>query len=225
MRKTAVALLLALLSTGAAQQAAPDPAADPLVMQRRLATVLRQSTQHYEAGEYQAALDRLGVLQGPAGQDLSVLNLRGAILTKLGQYDEARDLFLSILTTDPDYFPAAFNLGEVDFLRGDYDAATETFQRIGRSQPRNELVRFKIFLCELLLGRDDEAGRIARGLIPAGNTPAWYYAQAMLARKGGDEKSAARHISAAQAIYLESGCKLFDESVEAVNFSDRASSP
>lgn len=218
MKKTIFALLLSLLSSGAAQEGSSDPAADPLVVQRRLAMVLRQSTQHYEAGEYQAALDRLSALQGPAAQDLSALNLRGAILTKLGQYDEARDLFRSILTTDPDFFPAAFNLGEVDFLRGDYAAALETFQRIRRSAPRNDLVRFKIFLCELMLGRDEEAARIARGLIPAGNTPAWYYAQAMLARKAGDEKSAMRHIAAAQAIYLESGCKLFDESIEAVKF-------
>ena len=218
MKKTTVALLLTLLSTGAAQEPAPDPAADPLVMQRRVAMVLRQSTQHYEAGEYQAALDRLGMLQGPAAEDLSALNLRGAILTKLGEYDTARDLFRSVLATDPDFFPAAYNLGEVDFLRGDYAAALETFQRIRRTEPRNELVRFKVFLCELLLGRDEEAAKIARGLIPAGNTPAWYYAQAMLARKAGDEKSAVRHISAARAIYLESGCKLFDESVETIKF-------
>jgi Flp pilus assembly protein TadD len=218
MKRTIAALLLALLSTGAAQEAVPDPASDPLVMQRRLAMVLRQSTQHYEAGEYQAALDRLGVLQGPAGQDLSVLNLRGAILTKLGKYDEARDLFQSILTTDPNYFPAAFNLGEVEFIRGNYAEALELFGGMRRRDPRNELVRFKVFLCQLLLGQNDEAQKMARGLVPAGNTPAWYYAQAMLARQAGDEKSAAKHLSVARSIYTESGCKLFDESVETVKF-------
>jgi Flp pilus assembly protein TadD len=218
MRRTIAALLLVLLSTGAAQEAAPDQAADPLVVQRRLAMVLRQSTQHYEAGEYQAALDRLGVLQGPAGQDLSVLNLRGAILTKLGQYDEAAGLFRSILTTDPNYFPAAFNLGEVEFIRGNYADALELFQGMRRRDPRNELVRFKVFLCQLLLGQNDEAQKMARGLIPAGNTPAWYYAQAMLARQAGDEKTTAKHLSVARSIYTESGCKLFDESIETIKF-------
>ena len=218
MRRTIAALLLALLSTGAAQEPAPDPVADPLVMQRRLAMVLRQSTQHYEAGEYQAALDRLGALQGPAGQDLSVLNLRGAILTKMGQYEEAAGLFQSILTTDPDYFPAAFNLGEVEFIRGDHAAALESFEQMRRRDPRNELVRFKVFLCRLLLGQNDEAQKMARGLIPAGNTPAWYYAQAMLARKAGDEKTAAKHLSVARSIYTDSGCKLFDESIETIKF-------
>jgi tetratricopeptide (TPR) repeat protein len=187
-------------------------------MQRRLAMVLRQSTQHYEAGEYQAALERLGALQGSAGQDLSVLNLRGAILTKLGKHSEARELFEAILATDPNYFPAAFNLGEVQFLAGSYEGALETFQRIRRRDPRNELVRFKVIVCLLALDRDSEAQKIANGLIPAGNTPAWYYAQAMLARQAGDEKSAQKHLTAARAIYLDPGCKLFDESIETVKF-------
>lgn len=218
MNRLAAALLLALLSTAASQQTAPDPAADPLLMQRRLAMVLRQSTQHYEAGEYQAALDRLASLQGPAGQDLSVLNLRGAILTKLGKHDEAAELFRSILATDPDYFPAAFNLGEVEFLRGNYAGALEVFQGMRRRDPRNELVRFKVFLCQLLLGQEEDAQKTAKGLIPAGGTPAWYYAQAMIARKAGDEKTAGKHLAVARAIYTESGCRLFDESVAPVKF-------
>jgi Flp pilus assembly protein TadD len=220
MKNAIAGLLLALLPLGSApaQEAAPEPAADPLVMQRRLAMVLRQSTQHYEAGEYEAALDRLGALQGPAAQDLSALNLRGAILTKIGRYDEAAELFRSILSTDPNYFPAAFNLGEVEFIRGDYAAALETFQRMRRRDPRNELVRFKVFLCHLLLKQDGEAGKIARGLIPAGATPAWYYAQAMLARQAGDEAKAQKHLKTARAIYLDDGCKLFDESIAPVNF-------
>ena len=218
MNRLAAALLLALLSPAAAQQTAPDPAADPLLMQRRLAMVLRQSTQHYEAGEYQAALDRLAALQGPAGQDLSVLNLRGAILTKLGKYDEATGLFRSILATDTDYFPAAFNLGEVEFLRGNYAGALEVFQGMRRRDPRNELVRFKVFLCQLLLGQEEDAQKMAKGLIPAGSTPAWYYAQAMIARKAGDEKTAGKHLAVARAIYTESGCRLFDESVAPVKF-------
>ena len=216
--KNAAALLLAMLCTAAAQQAAPDPAADPLVMQRRLAMVLRQSTQFYEAGEYQAALDRLGALQGPAGQDLSALNLRGAILTKLGQHDEARELFTSILGTDPNYFPASFNLGEVEFLAGNYEGALEILQRIRGRDPRNELVRFKTIICLLKLEREDEARKIADGLLPAGSTPAWYYAQAVFARQAGDEKTAKKHLQAARAIYLDPGCKLFDESLETAKF-------
>lgn len=220
MNRAAAGLLLLGLTAGfvVAQENAAAPSDDPLLLQRRLAMVLRQSTKHYEAGEYQAALDRLGAFQGPLAQDLSVLNLRGAILTKLGNYTEARQIFESILATDPNYFPAAFNLGEVQFIAGDYPGALRTFQQIRRRDPRNELVRFKILLGHLLLGEQTEAERIAAGLIPAGSTPAWYYAQAMLARKAGDEARAAKHLAVARSIYEDSGCKLFDESLSTVKF-------
>jgi len=106
----------------------------------------------------------------------------------------------------------------VQFLSGDREGALESFERIRRLEPRNELVRFKVFLSLLALGREDEARKIAAGLIPAGNTPAWYYAQAMLTRKAGDEKTAQKHLHAARSIYLDPGCKLFDESIEEVKF-------
>jgi tetratricopeptide (TPR) repeat protein len=220
MNRAAAGLLFLFLATVpvVAQDNTVPPTNDPLFLQRRMAMVLRQATKYFEAGDYQAAIDRLGALQGEPGQDPSVLNLRGAILTKLKRYDEAREVFTSILRTDANYFPAAFNLGEVQFLSGDREGALETFQSIRRRDPRNELVRFKVLLSLLVLDREEDAQKIAAGLIPAGNTPAWYYAQAMLTRKAGDEKTAQKHLHAARSIYLDPGCKLFDESIEDVKF-------
>lgn len=215
MRRAAAFLVLAALVAPARAQS-PDPASDPIVVQRRMALTLRQASQYYEAGEYKAALQHLGQLGGPAAQDLSVLNLRGAILTKLGDYNQALQLFQSILEADPNYFPAAFNLGEVQFVQGDYAGALTSFREMARRDPRNELVRFKVMLCELLVGNDVEARRVASGLVPAGATPAWYYAQAMLALKQGDRRGMTKHIAAARDIYGMTACRLFDESVAAV---------
>ena len=220
MNRAAAGLLFLWFAVApvAAQETNVPPTNDPLLLQRRMAMVLRQATKYFEAGDYQAAVDRLGDLQGEPGQDPSVLNLRGAILTKLKRYDEAREVFTSILRTDANYFPAAFNLGEVQFLSGDREGALETFQSIRRRDPRNELVRFKVLLSLLVLDREEDAQKVANGLIPAGSTPAWYYAQAMIARKAGDEATAQKHLSAALSIYQDAGCKLFDESIETVKF-------
>jgi hypothetical protein len=40
----------------------------------------------------------------------------------------------------------------------------------------------------------------------------------MIARKAGDEKTAKKHLQAARSIYLDAGCKLFDESIAPVKF-------
>lgn len=214
--KWTVILLLAVLACGVVcAQEAPD---DPLLTQRRLAMVLRQATKHYDAGEYQAALDRLGVVQGPLARDLSVLNLQGAILTRMGQYLEARRVFDSILATQPGYYPAAYNLGEVQFLQGDYAGARDTFRQIRQNDPRNELVRFKEMLCLLKLGEEAEVQRLARTFRVGSGTPAWYYTQAILARREGDRARETRHLAAARRIYGEDGCNLFDQSIERITF-------
>jgi Flp pilus assembly protein TadD len=219
MKRAAAGLLFLLLAAVpvSAQEAAPAPPADdPLVRQRREATILRQSRALFEAGQYQAALGRLGDLQGDSARDAGVLNLRGAIFTKTGNYAEGRRIFEEILAADPEYFPAAFNLGELQFLQGDWAGALEVFQRLLLRDPRNELVRFQVLLCHLRLGRTDEAERIAAGLTPVGSTPGWYYAQAMLARQAGDEKRARRCLAAARSIYGAEACRLFDDSLEKV---------
>jgi tetratricopeptide (TPR) repeat protein len=220
MNRAAAGLLFLFLAVEpvVAQKNTVPPTNDPLLLQRRMAMVLRQATKYFEAGEYQAALDRLGALQGEPGQDLGVLNLRGAILTKLQRYDEARELFSAILTTDPNFFPAAFNLGHIKFVSGDHAGALQIFQNLVRQDPGNALASFRTLLCLQALGRDDEAGEIADRLSPVGSTPAWYYAQAMIARKAGDEAAARKHLGVARSIYQDAGCKFFDETIETVKF-------
>ncbi|MBU3664701.1 MAG: tetratricopeptide repeat protein [Chthoniobacterales bacterium] len=213
MKRLAAALVLFAAASVAAQETG-----NAVLQQQRLAMVLRETTKLYEAGQYQAALQRLDTVQGAAAKDLAVLNLRGAILSKTGDYSQAGELFRSILAANPDYFPAAFNLGELLFMQGQYEPALESFQTMLARDPRNELLRFKTALCQLVLNRDEDAKKTAAGLVPTGSTPAWYYAQAVFARKAGDESRARKNLSAAKSIYRDSGCQLFDESIATVKF-------
>jgi tetratricopeptide (TPR) repeat protein len=209
MRLLSVLLLLTSLSLRAQDAASSDP----LVAQHRLAAVLRQATENYDRGDYKGAVALLDALQGPTAGDLSVLNLRAAALTKAGDYEQAARIFSEIIEANPDYFPAAYNLAEVRFLGGDREGALEAFRQLRQRDPRNELLRFKVFLCQYTLGRDEEAAKTARAMQSAGSTPAWYYAQALLARRGGDEGSARKNLRAARSLYGEDGCRLFDESI------------
>jgi len=196
-----------------AAQAQESPSTDPLLAQQRLAAVLRQATADYDRGDFQGALGLLDSLGGAAANDLSVLNLRAATLTKMGQYDQAKRIFDEIVSANPDYFPAAFNAGEVQLMAGDREGALETFRRLRQRDPRNELLRFKVFLCQFVLGRHDQAAKTAAAMQPAGATPSWYYARHLLARQAGDEGKAREHLRAAHKLYGEKGCRLFDESL------------
>lgn len=211
--KRGLALLLLQCAAVFAQDAG---SADPLLAQRRLAAVLRQATADYDRGDYQAAINRLGALEGEASVDLSVLNLRAAALTKAGDYEQAMRIFGEILRAKPDYFPAAYNAAEVRFLSGDREGALEVFRQLRRRDPGNELLRFKVFLCLAALGRDEDAAKTMRAMQPAGLTPSWYYAQAVTALRQGDQAAADKHLKAAHALYGEEACRLYDESLASV---------
>lgn len=211
MRLVSALFFLLPCSPLLAQTPAPS---DPLTTQRRLAAVLRQATTDYDRGDYASVISRLDALTGPSADDLSVLNLRAAALTKTGEYDRALRFFADILRAKPDYFPAAFNSAEVLFLRGDLEGSLEAFRRLRQRDPNNELLRFKVFLCLVALGRDAEAAKVAQAMHAAGLTPSWYYAQAVIARREGDQPKASEHLRAAQALYGTGGCRLYDESLQ-----------
>ena len=211
-------LFAALLLLTAAPAIAQPQNNDPLLAQRRLAAVVRQTNRLYEAGDYHAALAQLDSLQGDSANDIGVLNLRAAILTKLGDSPAAEKLFQEILISNPNYFPAVFNLGELQFLQGNYKDALESFSAMLAREPRNEFLRFKVALCQLVLGEDDGARKTANQLITAGSTPAWYYAQSLLARKAGNKRDSGKMLSAGRSIYGSDACKLFDESIANLKF-------
>ncbi len=210
------ALLLAAAPVTVGQPPAAD--ADPLKAERDLAMVLRAVTAEYEAGEYAAAMARLDALPAPAAADPAALNMRGALLTKLQRYDDARAVFAGILEKDPEYFPAVFNMGELLFLQGQYNEALEYFRTMSRRDPRNELIRFKLVLCYLLLDRVPEAEKVARTFMAAGNTPAYYYAMAMLARKAGNTSADRDHLEAARHLYPKNQYRLFEETIAPIRF-------
>jgi tetratricopeptide (TPR) repeat protein len=214
MRALAVALALASFASLTAQ-AAPSQSEDPLLAQRHLASAMRRAVQLYDGGEYQASADFLAGLSGPEAGDTALLNLRGAILSKLGKLDEAEKIFSGILATDPSYFPAGFNFGEAKFLGGDYRGALDIFEELHRREHSNELVRFNMLLCFLQLGKNQDADKLVASLYPVGSTPAWYFAQAVMLRRQNDERGAQKHLRAAHSIFGDKECRVFDEALAA----------
>lgn len=210
-------LLLGMVLTSLGQST-DAPAAPPLLEQHRLTAMLRRAQQLYDDEQYQESLACLNSITGSAAQDPGVRNMQGTILTKLGNYDQARQIFQGILETTPTFAPAVYNLGEVQFVQGNYEGALASFVEMNRQDPRNELVRFKLVLIHLLLGHQADAEQLAASLIPTGSTPAWYYTQAALAKKRGETGEEKKNITVAQEIYGKKACKDFDAAIHAVKF-------
>jgi predicted Zn-dependent protease len=203
-------ILIAAIMAGAFFAEAQTPKPE---ISRDSKLAIQAALADFDAKNYDAALKKLQVLDADMPSDPFIQNLLGAAYTKKKDYATAKTYFEKALEKEPDFFPAKFNVGELLFLQRQYAEAMAYFQKMLEKDPRNELLQFKVFLCQLQLGNKDEAAKALKGIKYPGDTPAWYYGQAAWESKNGNNKRALEYVTGAQYIF---GLKtaLFDETFE-----------
>ncbi len=170
--------------------------------------------------KYDSAISKIDAIKAE-GEDAAFLtNLKGAAYTKKKDYAEAKRNFEKALELAPGMFAAHFNMGEVDFLQGNYEAALSKFQTMLDADPRNELLQFKVFMCYLLMEDDRSAQRALARIKYPGDTPAWYYAQAAYEHKKGNKSKASEYLSGARYIFAGK-TDIFDETFADLDFPRR----
>ncbi|MFQ3670875.1 MAG: tetratricopeptide repeat protein, partial [Verrucomicrobiia bacterium] len=150
----------------------------------------QQAAQAFANGNLDEALKRLDEADQIEPNVAHGFNLRGAILTRKQDFDQAEAMFRKTLEIDPGMNLALFNLGEVAFLRKDYAEARKRFQRFLEKNGSNDLGEFKVFLCDLMGGNPEAAKKAARAFPLSPSTPLRYYALAAVAFKEGNEDEA-----------------------------------
>ena len=170
--------------------------------------------------EFDAALEKLLEAERRDPNSAVILNLLGAVYTKKKDHPKARSYFERSLAQQPDFFPPAFNLGELLFLEGEYSLALDAFSRLLKADSDNELVQFKTALCLMLVNRSQDAEKLLVGMRFPGNGPAWYYAHAAFQLKDGDVHKAQRLLASAQVIF-PGKTSLYDETFENLGWPTR----
>ncbi|CAN5635936.1 hypothetical protein BH09VER1_BH09VER1_15500 [soil metagenome] len=155
----------------------------------------------FEAKRYDPALKSLLDAEKLAPDSAFILNLVGAAYTKKKDYAKAKSCFEKALGSDPNFFPAQFNIGELLFLQKQYPQALSHFVKMSSADPGNELLQFKLVLCLLLTDQVDDAQKLAKHMKFPGEGPAWYYAQAALQIKAGDKAKAREYRATAESIF------------------------
>jgi predicted Zn-dependent protease len=205
-RKSLAVLFLAAAAAHAQLSAPNSDEASQSAIERVLAD--------FDAKKYDDALAKLEELQKARPDDPLVLNLIGSVYTKKQNYQKAERHFRESLERQPGFFPAQYNLGELLFLQEKYPAAREHFQTMRASDSRNELLQFKVGLCDLQAGEIDRARRVMNAIKYPGDSPAWYYGQAALANKEGNTTKARGLVRSAKFVYGPEKTALFDETFE-----------
>lgn len=159
---------------------------------------------------YDAALSKLQDLSKSMPDDPTVLNLLGSVYSKKKNYPEAETYYRKALDQEADFFPAAFNLGELLFLQEKYPESRDYFQKLRLRDRSNELLQFKVALCDIKAGDEERARKSMKSIAFPGDSPAWYYAQAAWEYQHGHAKKGQEYVRVAKSLF-GTKTELFDE--------------
>lgn len=139
---------------------------------------LREALRTFQARDFDATLAAMDKADAIVPPTPTALNIRGAVAIEGRKFEEGMKYCNDALKQDPKFFPAQFNLAEIPFLQKKYAQARGLFEKLFLAHPKDDLLKFRIFMCKLL--DKDEAG--AKEMLDAipflSDSPIYYYSQA-----------------------------------------------
>jgi tetratricopeptide (TPR) repeat protein len=182
-----VLTVAALLSVVCLASSAEDPLKDaPTTYRQAMYAAMRSFTSR----DFDGAKATVHKADASFQQTPVSLNILGAVAIEQKRFEEGRKLCLEALNLDPRFFPARFNMAEIPFVQGRYAEARAIYERLQQDEPKDDLLKFRIYLT-YLLEKNDEMARQHLDQIPIVNdTPISFYANAAWDFAHGDEASA-----------------------------------
>lgn len=171
--------------------------------------------------DFAAALAKLDELEKAFPNIANVWNLRGAIYTEQRDYPKAGEAFAKANELDKKAFAPRFNLGEVLFLQKKYPEARAKFEILLAEDAKNDLARYKIFLCYLANGEKVTAEKVLNQFNFAGDMPAYYFAHAAWEFSNSNATEAQGWLQSAASIYSQQANMLFVDSLVELGYLKR----
>ncbi len=214
IRKFATITVL-VLSSFAATNVAPTKA--------ELESMYDKAFREFNASNYPQALKELDAIDARQPDLAESHNLRGVILMRQAEYDQAEAALQKALATDPKFWNARFNLAEIPFLKKDWAEARKRFEGLlqGNSELQGEaaqLIQYKILLTYLLEGKENMVDSIMAKFELTPDTPAVHYSNAAIALQHKKEQEAKDLLAAAEKKFSPQLNKLFAESLYEVGW-------
>src|SRR5881296_1101680 len=181
----------------------------------------------FDSNKFSEALKQLDAVDARQPDLAASKNLRGVILMRQGNYDQAETALQDAARIDPKFWNARFNLAQIPFLKKDWTEARKRFEQLlssGESdlaKEASQLIQYKILLTYLLEGKEDMVDSIQAKLELSPETPAVDYVKAAVALKQKNQKEAKDWIGVAEKNFSPQLNKLFAESLYEVGWLEK----
>lgn len=182
----------------------------------------------FNAANYDQALKELDAIDARQPDLAESQNLRGVILMRQANYDQAEVALQKALAADPKFWNARFNLAEIPFLRKDWPEARKRFDALLQGNAAElqgeatQLIQYKILLTYLLQGNDNMVDSILSKFELSPETPAASYSNAAIAFQHKNEKEAKDILATAERSFSPQLNKLFAESLYEIGWLQKA---
>ena len=220
MRIWKIAAIAALgLTSFAADNVAPTKA--------ELEEMYNTAYRAFDAGKFPEALKQLDAIDARQPDLAASKNLRGVILMRQGDYDQAEAALTEAAKIDPKFWNARFNMAEIPFLKKDWPEARKRFEQLlstGQSdlaKEASQLIQYKILLTYLMEGKSNMVDSILAKLELSPDTPAVDYVKAAVALQQKNQTEAKDWLSAAEKNYSPQLNKLFVESLYEIGWLEK----
>src|SRR6266700_957298 len=173
----------------------------------------------FDSNKFPEALKQLDAIDARQPDLAASKNLRGVILMRQGDYDQAETALQEAARIDPKFWNARFNLAEIPFLKKDWAEARKRFEQLLASggsdlaKEASQLVQYKILLTYLQEGNGNMVDSMLAKLELSPDTPAVDYVKAAVALQAKNQSEAKDWIKAAEKNYSPQLNKLFAESL------------
>ena len=132
-----------------------------------------------------------------------------------------------LLSIEPKFWNASFNLAEIPFLKKDWSESRNRFEALlagehnGLQPETNQLIQYKILLTFILQGKENMVDWILSKFELAKDSPALYYSNAAIAFQHANQKEAEKWMDAADKQFPAPLNKLYAESFYEVGWLQR----
>ncbi len=181
----------------------------------------------FDSNKYPEALKQLDAIDARQPDLAASKNLRGVILMRQGNYDQAETALQEAARIDPKFWNARFNLAEIPFLKKDWPEARKRFEQLLSSggpdlaKEASQLIQYKILLTYLMEGKGNMVDSILAKLELSPDTPAVDYVKAAVALQQKNQNEAKDWINAAEKNFSPQLNKLFAESLYEVGWLEK----
>jgi Tfp pilus assembly protein PilF len=151
-------------------------------------------------------------------KSFAALTLRGMIYSQKKQWTSAEADFSSALVLDPTNVVVKFNLGEIKFVQKDYDAARARFQPLTADPVMGDFASYKVFLCDLFGGHEDQAKKELDVFNAAESHPSYYFGNAAWDLYHKNIEDARSWLTSAGNIYVPSKNQFYAASLKDLGY-------